>query len=189
VADGVLGRLRFVRANFGFLLRSQADVRARPELDGGALMDVGCYCVSGARLLAGEPERVLGEQVLGETGVDMAFHGTLRFPRDVVAQFDCSFLVPRGQQLEVVGDEGSLLVEAPWRVEAGGRVLLRRGGSVEELPVPSVDSYRLQLDNLADAAEGLAPALLGREDALGQARTIEALYRAADTERAVALRP
>ena len=71
-------------------------MRLDPELDGGALMDVGCYCVSGSRLLAGEPEHVYGEQVVGETGVDLAFHGTLRFPDDVVAQFDCSFVQARG---------------------------------------------------------------------------------------------
>jgi xylose dehydrogenase (NAD/NADP) len=74
-------------------------------------------------------------------------------------------------------------------VEAGGGMLLRRGRSLEELPIPAADSYRLQLDNFADAAEGLAPPLLGREDALGQARTIDALYRSADEGRAIALRP
>ena len=68
-----------------------------------------------------------GEQVVGETGVDLAFHGTLRFEDDVVAQFDCSFALPRFQRLEAVGDDGSLLVEAPWRPDWGGDVLLRRG--------------------------------------------------------------
>ena len=88
-------------------------------------MDVGCYCVSGSRLLAGEPVRVHGEQVSGETGVDLAFHGTLRFPDDVVAQFDCSFVLPRFQRLEAFGEDGSLLVESPWRTDWGGAVLLR----------------------------------------------------------------
>ena len=76
-----------------------------PDLDGGALMDVGCYCVSGARLLGGEPERVYGEQVVGPTGVDVDFYGTLRFPSDVVAQFDASFTLPDRQRLEAVGEE------------------------------------------------------------------------------------
>lgn len=54
-ADGVLGRLVAIRATFTFRLTTPGDVRWSPELDGGSLMDVGCYCVSGARLLAGEP--------------------------------------------------------------------------------------------------------------------------------------
>ena len=56
-----IGALRIVRATFAFSLAARTtDVRWSAELDGGALMDVGCYCVSGLRLLAGEPERVIG---------------------------------------------------------------------------------------------------------------------------------
>jgi predicted dehydrogenase len=187
VSGGAIGRLRHVRATFTFVLSDTTDVRLRPELEGGALMDVGCYCVSGSRLLAGEPERVLGEQVLAETGVDLAFHGTMRFPGDVVSQFDASFTVPRDQRLEVVGEEGTLVVEAPWRVDWGGDVLLRRGGEVERIDVPAGDSYRLELENLAAAITGRAPARLGRDDALGQARAIDALYRSAAESRAVEL--
>ena len=69
-------------------------------------MDVGCYCVSGSRLLAGEPERVLGEQTLLPTGVDGAFQGILRFPNDVIAQIDASFVAPDRQRLDVVGEGG-----------------------------------------------------------------------------------
>ena len=81
VADGAIGRLCAVKTTFTFPLHDLSDVRALPELDGGALMDVGCYCISGIRLLAGEPEHVRGEQVTGTTGIDMAFHGTLRCAR------------------------------------------------------------------------------------------------------------
>ena len=57
-------------------------------------MDVGCYCVSGSRLVAGaEPERVSAEQVIGGKGVDIALSATLRFPDDVLAQFDCGLAV------------------------------------------------------------------------------------------------
>ena len=58
---------------------------------------------------------------------------------------------------------------------------LRRGGEVERIELEPVDSYRLELENLADAIAGDAPLLLGREDALGQARTIEALFRSAES--------
>jgi predicted dehydrogenase len=186
-SSAAIGRLRAIRTSFRFRLDEETNVRLRPELDGGALMDVGCYCISGARLLAGEPVGVQAEQVLGETGVDVAFYGTLRFADDVVAQFDASFLAPRAQELEAIGEEGSLLVEAPWRADWGGDVVLRRGDRVERIEVEPADSYTLELDGFADAVEGRAEPLLGREDALGQARTIDALFRAAEAGGSVAL--
>jgi predicted dehydrogenase len=192
VVGGAIGRLQAVKTTFTFPLEDLTNVRAVPELDGGALMDVGCYCISAIRLLAGEPERVSGEQVVGSTGVDMAFHGTLRCADDVVGQFEASFRSPRRQRVEVVGEEGVLTVAAPFRIDWGGPMRLARwdGDTLvdpEVVEAPAGNSYRLELDNLADAAQGRAPQLLGREDALGQARVIEALYRAADEGRTVAV--
>jgi predicted dehydrogenase len=187
VADGAVGRLCAVKTTFTFPLEDLSNVRALPELDGGALMDVGCYCVSGIRLLAGDPEHVRGEQVTGTTGIDMAFHGTLRCAEDVVGQFEASFRSPQRQALEVVGEDGVLVVEAPWRVDWGGSVTLRRGESAEVVEVESGDSYTLELENLADAIDGRAPALLGRDDAVGQARTIDALYRSAERGTKIAV--
>jgi len=193
VADGAVGRLNAVKSTFSFPLEDPTNVRALVDLDGGALMDVGCYCVSGIRLVAGEPEHVRGEQVVGATGVDMAFHGILRCAGDVVGQFEASFRSPKRQRLEIVGTDGVLVVEAPWRIDWGGDVTLSRraGGeeasAVETVPVDSASSYRLELDDLADAVAGRKAQLLGRDDALGQARTIEALYRSAEEGRVVAL--
>ena len=181
VADGAIGRLCAVKTTFTFPLHDLSDVRALPELDGGALMDVGCYCVSGIRLLAGEPQHVRGEQVTGTTGIDMAFHGTLRCAADVVGQFEATFRSPQRQSLEAVGEDGVLVVEAPWRVDWGGSVTLRRDGATEPVEVEEADAYTLELENLADAIEGRAPALLGRADAVGQARAIDALYRSAES--------
>jgi D-xylose 1-dehydrogenase (NADP+, D-xylono-1,5-lactone-forming) len=187
VANGAIGRLHLIRAAFSFALADDTNIRARPELDGGALMDVGCYCVSGARLLGGTPESVIGVQVLGATGVDMTFHGLLRFPGDVLGQFDCSFRLAHRQSLEAIGEEGSLLVEAPWRADWGGDVIVRRGDETDRVEIPRADPYRLELENLADAIAGAAPALLGREDAYEQARTIDALYRSAAEGRGMVL--
>jgi len=194
VAGGAIGPLQVVKTTFSFALEDLTNVRARPELDGGAMMDVGCYCVSAIRLLAGEPERVSGEQVIGSTGIDMAFHGTLRCADDVIGQFEASFRSPRRQRVEVVGERGTITVEAPFRVDWGGAVLLapREGeglGRPESVDVRQANSYRLQLENLADAVRGRGPQLLGRDDAVGQARTIEALYRSADEGRTVAVAP
>jgi predicted dehydrogenase len=187
VGGGVIGRLRSIRATFTFRLEREDDARLEPELDGGSLMDVGCYCVSGSRLLAGEPVRALGEQVTGETGVDLAFHGTLVFDDEVVAQIDSSFALPRFQRLEAFGEDGSLHVDAPWRPDWGGAVLRRRGEEVVRVEIPSADMFRLEIENLADAVAGDAPPHLGRADALGQARALEALTRSAAEGRAVDL--
>jgi len=183
VEDGAIGRLRLIRTTFSFPLLDLGNVRMLANLDGGALMDVGCYCISGARLLGGEPERVYGEQVLGTTGVDVDFYATLRFPNDVVAQFDASFTLPHRQRLEAVGEDGTLVLEAPWRADWGGRVLVNG----EPVDVPAVDPYGLELSNLAAAIAGDAEPLLGRDDALAQARTIDALYRSAESGEAVSL--
>jgi D-xylose 1-dehydrogenase (NADP+, D-xylono-1,5-lactone-forming) len=179
VREGRLGRLLSIGACFTFPLTDLTNVRATPELDGGALMDVGCYCVSGARLLAGEPVSASAVRVDGPTGVDMAFHATLQHEEDVVTQFEASFLAPRRQLLEVVGEDAVLTVQSPWRVDWPGAVLIERGESVERLESESANSYALQLENLAAAVSGDTEPLLGRDDALGQANAIAALVAVA----------
>jgi predicted dehydrogenase len=186
VDGGAIGTLRVVRSSFSFSLGDPGNVRLAADLDGGALMDVGCYCVSGSRLLAGEPLQVYGEQVTGPSGVDVLFAGMLRFPDDVVAHFDCGFVLPGRDELEVVGSEGSLFLDDPWHAHEPV-IELRREGAVEEITLEPANSYRLELENLSDAIAGRAEPLLGRADAVGQARAIEALYRSADAGTPVAL--
>jgi D-xylose 1-dehydrogenase (NADP+, D-xylono-1,5-lactone-forming) len=178
VAEGAIGRLQLVRAAFSFPVQGEGNVRLNAALGGGSLMDVGCYCVSGARLLAGEPERVYGEQVVGDTGVDVLFCGTMRFEGGGVAQFDSGLFLPHRDELEAIGDEGSLFLDDPWHCTSPG-ILLRRENGEEAIPVEAVDSYRLELENMSAAIRGEGEPLLGREDGLGQARALEALYRSA----------
>ncbi len=187
VRSGAIGQLRMIRASFSFPLTHEGDVRMETELDGGGLMDVGCYCVSGVRWLAGEPEQVTAQQTLGGAGVDVTLAGTLRFADDVLAHFDCGFALANRHDLEVTGDEGSLVIADPWHCRKPGIQLRRNGEDDEWIGSPPVDSYQLEAENLSAAIRGEAPPLLGREDALGQARTIEALYRAADTGQTVTL--
>ncbi len=186
LAEGAVGALRVVRAAFSFPLeasRGGDDTRFDPALDGGALMDVGCYCVNAIRLLAGEPVRAHAEQVVGASGVDVVFAATLRLPGDVLGQFACGFVLPARHGLEVVGEEGSLVVPDPFHVRSP-LIELLRDGEVERITVEPADSYRLELENVSGAIRGEAPLLLGREDAVGQARTIEVLYRSAESVNA-----
>ena len=186
VRDGAIGELRLIRSSFSFTADDPRDVRLLTELDGGSLMDVGCYCVSAARLLAGEPERVYGEQVKNDSGVDVRFAATMRFPGGVMSQFDSALDLPVREELELVGDQGSLVVHDPWHALAP-KLELRRGSGVEEVALEPVDSYRLELEDLSDAILGKKKPLLGRADALGQATVIEALSRSAEEGRSVAL--
>jgi predicted dehydrogenase len=180
VRDGAIGRLSLVRATFAFPLADPGDVRLSPELDGGGLMDVGCYCVSGCRALAGaEPERVYAEQVTGPSGVDVVLAATLRFPGDVVGLLDCGLALTRRDELEAIGDQGSLFLDDPWHGRQAAIEVRRDDGSVERVELESTSSYALELADFEAAALGERPPLLDRDDALGQARTIAALYRSA----------
>ena len=121
--------------------------------------------------------------MLGPTGVDERFAATLAFPGQVLGLFDSGFdLVPRSE-LEALGSAGSIRAEDPWE-GLTPRLTLRRGEHVEAIEFDPVDHYRLELEDLDRAIRGEG-ALLGRADALGQARTIAALVRAAELGRAV----
>lgn len=181
VKEGTIGAPRLVRVGFSFPLEAERgpdDARLSVELDGGAMMDVGCYCVSAIRLLAGVPQTLCGRQIVGPTGVDVVFAGAFTHDDGVLSHFDCSFVVPRREELEVLGEEGSLFV-MPAFVITSPRIELRRDGDVEQIVVENANSYRLELENVSAAIRGEAPLLLGREDAVAQARTIEALYESA----------
>ena len=180
VRDGAVGELRVVRSAFSYSLYDTENIRLRTDVEGGSLMDVGCYCVSGSRLLAGEPEAASGQAYIGPSGTDWVFTGAMRFAGDVHALFDCGTCLPNRDELEVIGTDGSLFLDDPWHANEPV-IELRRDGGTERIELEPIDSYRLELENLADAIAGEAPLLLGREDALGQARAIDALFRSAET--------
>ena len=189
VAAGAIGELQFVRSLFSFAMSDPAtNVRMKPELEGGSLMDIGTYCVSGIRLLGGEPDSVYGEQVLGGEGVDVRFSGLMRYPSGVRGLFYCSFTAPGRKELEAVGSEGVLRLHDPWHAWRGGLELVRDEETDSEwIEVEPGDCYRLELDDLARAVRGEQEPLLGRADALGQARALAALYISAEEGRPVGL--
>ena len=186
VDQGAIGELRLVRSTFSYSLYDESNIRLQPEVEGGSLMDVGCYNVSGSRFFGGEPERVFGEAWYGPTGTDWVFAGTMRFPGDVIATFDCGTALTNRDELEAIGSEGSLFVDDPWHCLKPG-IELRRDDGVERIELDQVDSYRLELENMSDAIRGRGELLLAREDAMGQARALEALHTSATTSTPVAL--
>ena len=186
VDEGTIGEPRVIRAAFSYTLYDPENIRLRTDVEGGSLMDVGCYCVNGSRLLGGEPTAVYGQAYIGPTGTDWVFTGVLTFPGDVFATFDCGTCLPERDELEVVGSGGSLFLDDPWHCRTPV-IEVRRDGKVDRIELDPVDSYRLELENLSDAIAGEAPLLLGREDAVGQARALEALHRSAESGMRVSL--
>jgi xylose dehydrogenase (NAD/NADP) len=178
VASGAIGELRLIRSAFSYSLYDADNIRLRTDVEGGALMDVGCYCVSGARLLGGEPDSVVGSAHVGPSGTDWVFTGMMHFPGDVVALFDCGTSLPDRSELEAIGTEGSLYLADPWHCQKPV-IEVRTGGGVERIEVEAANPYQLELEDMNAAIHGERPPLLGRADAIGQARAIDALFRSA----------
>ena len=167
------GKVRAVDAVFTATLGRDDDPRWDAGLGGGALLDLGCYCVSAARLVLGEPDRVHGEAWLGRGGVDERFAATLRFG-DVVATFQCGFASALVNRIVVIGSSGVLEVPQAF-VDPPGVVLL----DGEEHRVEPGNHYRAELDDFCAAIRGERTPLIGRAEMLGQARVLDALLRSA----------
>jgi predicted dehydrogenase len=181
VESGAIGELRLIRSTFSYGLYDEANIRLRTDVEGGALMDVGCYNVSWSRLIAGEPERVWGEAWYGPSGTDWVFTGTMRFANDVIALFDCGTALTNRDEVEIVGSEGSLFLDDPYHCNRPV-IEVRRESGTERVELEREDSYRLELENVSDAIRGEAELLLGREDAMGQARALERLHASASSK-------
>ena len=159
VAAGGLGELRFGRSTFTFTHRDPADHRWRPEMGGGALLDVGVYCLAPLLEAAGRaPVSVAAAEVRTDAGVDASFGGWLDFGRGVTASFAASFEAPERQHLELVGTSATALVDDPFAAGASGHRghVLHDDGRVEDLAGPDDDPYRLMVEHFDAVVRGIA---------------------------------
>jgi len=149
---GTLGPLELVVGSFSFFLTYPDDPRIDPGMGGGSLWDVGCYPVSLARRIAGEePSDVAAFARFDERAVDRTFLGQMRFPGGLLAQFDCGFAAPDRERIEIVGQEASLVLDAPFLPEPDGpppSLTLRRGRTATAVDVPSIDQYHAEVEDL-----------------------------------------
>ena len=104
----------------------------------------------------------------------------------MIATFHCGTALPEQDELEVIGSEGSLFLDDPWHCQSAV-IEIRRDDGVERVEDRARGLYRLELENLSDAIRGEAPLLLGRDDAIGQARALEALHASATSGERVTL--
>ncbi len=176
VKSGVIGIPRVVRTTFTFSYYDPFDYRFSPEMGGGALLDVGVYCITASRLmLDGEPHKARAViRVDADMGVDMTVSAVLEFPASKMATFVCSFELAPHAGLEVLGTQGSLYLPEPW--VPGNRawpIVVRRNGQEEHVSAPAADHYRLMVEHFGDVVLGRTPLRYPPEDAMATLRVVE----------------
>ena len=182
VRAGAIGELRAIRSAFTFRLTRPTDIRWSRELGGGALMDVGCYCVNVSRTVVGaEPVEVAAWAHFTGDNVDARLAGMLRFDGGVVAQFDCALTMERREMCEVAGTDGVLAIEDAFLPGTGDtdiRTLRGRAQPAIET-VPGADEYRLMVEHFARCALDGTPLRYPATEAAANMRVIEALLASA----------
>jgi predicted dehydrogenase len=186
IAEGRVGELRLIRGAFTYLLAGRnPDIRMDPALGGGSLWDVGCYPVSYACLVAdGLPQSVAGwHETSG--GVDIAFAGLLQFSRGIVAQFDSGFRAAFRAEMEIVGTEGVLRVDRPFKAMPESRIVLTRGDRSEDVPFRPDAPYIGEIEELAGTILDGAPQRVPLAESRRTVRTLTALSESARQQRTV----
>ncbi len=192
VDAGAVGKVHAMQSTFNFSIGSEDDVRLSKELEGGALMDVGCYCLNIIRYLIGEePSEVRAFADFGErSGVDERLTGILSFPSGAFAHFDCSIRTHFTQTYDIRGTSGRIHVErafVPFRPDPDAPIIIRYWSSVpgiekhqyEEIEIPRVNQYTLMVEDFADAVLNNRPPRFPIEDSINNMRAIERLLEAA----------
>ncbi|MCR9115361.1 MAG: Gfo/Idh/MocA family oxidoreductase [bacterium] len=180
VKQGAIGKLKIIRSNFTFQRSAdQQDIRYQPDMAGGALMDVGCYCVNFARAITGaEPVNVSAVSHHHSHGVDDYSAGWLRFPDDVLCVFTCGMTVQSDRTTIIAGDTGYLEIPDPWfSLGTITHVQNETRNSIDVRPTPH--RYALEAEAFEEAVRNNGPLLLTRADSLGNAQTLDRLRKAA----------
>lgn len=182
VAAGGIGTLRTIQSFFSYWNVDPNNIRNHAEMGGGALMDIGCYCVSFSRFLfAAEPTRMVGWVDRDPTfGTDRITSGMLEFPGGS-ATFTCSTQLSPYQRVNIFGTEGRIEIEIPVNAPPDRRCRLwhQRGTAIIESTFDVCDQYTLQGDRFARAILDHTPVLTPLDDAVENLRVIEALFESA----------
>jgi predicted dehydrogenase/aryl-alcohol dehydrogenase-like predicted oxidoreductase len=185
-----IGDVKVIQATFSF--KSKYDPESRlynNALGGGGILDVGCYCASAARLIAGvaigqdfaEPLEVRGTAHIGGEGrVDEYAIASLKFPGDIVAQLSTGVSVQQENIVRVFGTNGNLMLTSPWIPGRVGvpKIILRKDGQEEPQEIlvePYAGLYTLEADVVAahlDKKQAPSPAMTW-DDSLGNMKTLD----------------
>ena len=191
VRNGSIGQLKAIITVFSYFNRDAHNVRHKPEWGGGGLLDIGSYPITLSRwLFDEEPKRVAGALELDpDFGTDRLASGVMEFSGGQ-AVFACGTQTNYFQRMEVLGTSGRLAVEIPFNAPndrpthitvADGMAIY--GGKVEVEEIPTCDQYTLQGDAFSRAIRENTQVPVPLEDALGNMRAIDAMFRSAKTGR------
>ena len=184
-AGGEIGEPRVVRMKFHFkTAEPETDIRYDPELAGGALRDVGCYCVSMASYLADSaPDHLAAIARMSDSGIDEQFSAALGFDNDMLAVFDCGMFSPLDVGVEVLGSNGRARVAMPWYAHLEPlSIEVERAGETIRVPTPGPNAYRLEIENVCAAARGEAAPEITASETVRNLTTIERLLEVAQRQ-------
>ncbi|OGO16863.1 MAG: hypothetical protein A2Z14_07810 [Chloroflexi bacterium RBG_16_48_8] len=190
VHHGRLGDISLVRGVFNFTIQNRENIRLDPNAGGGSLWDIGVYPVSMAQyVMGGPPERVFGDQWIGDTGVDETFVGQLLYSQNRHAQISSSFRTPFYTLVEILGTEGTLTLNRPFVQLDDERQLIfcPATGEAQILPVPEKELYLGEIEDMNTAILDGKPPYLTLEESRNHVRTVLALYESAQRQMLVEL--
>jgi xylose dehydrogenase (NAD/NADP) len=197
IKDGAIGMPSLIRTAFCFHLdehhfSSRDMFRLNPEMGGGALLDVGCYGVSLARwLLDLNPLEVQAQSVYHQTGVDIHTVGSIRFPGDVLATFEASFVTALQQTYTVVGSDGVIELPHDAFIPRENEACFTLRGKQEETgaryQVAGTDAYQLMVEHFSDAVMGKIPLAFQPAESVRNMQVLDALALAAKSGKTINL--
>jgi predicted dehydrogenase len=178
---GEIGEVRHVSGTFTFTLAADApNVRFRPDLAGGSLLDVGCYPVYGIRwAFQAEPVSVTATAKMRD-GVDVEMSGVLEFPHGRMGMFDCGFNSPQRQWLEISGTAGVIRVHEMWVPNRSADFDIDRDGQkLETIVVEGRDQIACMLEDFAHAVRADRDPEPGPDEAVKTLKVLDALAKSA----------
>lgn len=181
IKTGVIGELKTIGSGFTFFLRDKDDIRYTFQEGGGALMDLGCYCVNISRLMAGrEPVAVQARATWAASGVDEQLVALLDFGDGLFAHFDCGFNQGARQHCTISGTDGYLSIPEAFNPGEKRSVIQEvKGGETARVhSFEGVNPYALIADDFMNAIAGEQPKY-PVSDSFGNMHVIKALLSSA----------
>jgi predicted dehydrogenase len=178
VDSGAVGDVKFINASFSFAMQADDDIRLYKAMGGGALMDVGCYCVSIMRLITGEePDEVRAFARFNSDGVDLSAVGLLSFPSGILGHFDCAMNAQLTNVYEVRGTHGRIVADPAFipDFDKGTVIKLWQEEQYQEISIPAVQQYQLMVEDFADAILNKRPPRFPAEDAVRNMQVLDSL--------------
>ncbi|MBC7915899.1 MAG: Gfo/Idh/MocA family oxidoreductase [Pyrinomonadaceae bacterium] len=183
VEEGFIGELKVIQSFFSYYNIDAANIRNKPELGGGALMDVGCYCVSLSRFIFGdEPIKALGITDCDPTmKTDRITSGILQFPKGT-SHFTCSTQLMDYQRVNILGTKGRIEIVIPFNAPSNEitKIWLHTTSESKEIMFNIVDQYTTQVDLFSKAILEDTALPVSLEDTVQNMQVIEAIFESAE---------